>query len=127
MQIDDLLEKYGFCARHVLDGLTGYGRRQEADEIARVTGFESDPDLAVRFEPTNSRAMSCTRVNNHERPARRIYFNRLWRDDPDQHIVDRPRQRPPIDDEFHVVVKHVRRSLGQILTKLISALTHDVQ
>src|SRR5262249_13090552 len=127
MQIDDPLEKHGFCARHILDGLTGYGLRQEADEVAWMPGFEGYTNLAIGLETPNPGAMSRARVHDHERAARRVCFNRLRRNDPHQRIVDGSLKRPPIDDELNVIVEHVWRGLGQMLTELISALTHDVQ
>jgi hypothetical protein len=71
--------------------------------------------------------MSRTRVNNHKGTARRLYFNRLRRHDSHEDIVDRSLKRPPIENKLHVIVKHVRRSLDQMLAKLISALAHHVQ
>src|SRR5262249_6331824 len=126
MQIDDSLEKNGFCARHILDGLTGYGLRQETNEVAWVPSFEGYTNLAVRFEPANPGAMSRARVHNHERAARRVCFNRLRRNDPHERIIDGSLQRPPIDDKLNVIVEHVWRGLGQMRTELISPLAHDV-
>ena len=72
MQRDDLFEKYRLGAGDVLDRLAGHGIGQEADEIARVTGLECDADFAVGLEPADAGAVPGARIDDDERPARRV-------------------------------------------------------
>ena len=58
--------------------------------------------------------------------ARRIDLDARGRNDPHEHIVDRPLERAAVDDELDLVVEHVRRGLGQMLAILVAALAHDV-
>src|SRR5262249_62055907 len=90
MQRGGLFEKDRLGARDVLDCLPGNGIGQEADEIAGMAGLEGHADFAVRFESADSRPMSGARVDDDERPARRIEFDTRRRDDPPQAPVDRP-------------------------------------
>jgi hypothetical protein len=92
MALDDLLDKAGLRLTHILDRLTGYRLRQKADKIARVAGGERDPDLAVVLHAANAGAVPGARVKNDEWPLARVDCNTLWRDDPNQPIIDRSRQ-----------------------------------
>ena len=69
MERHDLLDEDRFGARDVLDGLTRHRVREEADEIAGVTGLKGDADLAVGLEAANAGAVAGTRVDDHERPS----------------------------------------------------------
>ena len=62
--VDDLFKEDRLCARDILDGLARHWFRQEADEIAGMTGLERDADLAVGFEPADARAMPCARIDD---------------------------------------------------------------
>ncbi len=126
VQRDDLFEEYRFGAGNVLDGLARHRIGQEADEIAGMAGLEGDADLAVGLEAADARAMAGARIDDDERPARRIDLNALRRNDPHEPIVDRPLQRAAVNDELDLVIEHMRRSLGQMLAILIAALAHDV-
>ena len=126
MQGDDLFEEYRFGARDVLDGLARHGLRQEADEIAGMTGLERDADFAVGLEAADAGAMSRARVDHDKGPARRIDFDAGRRNDPHQDIIDGPVERAAVNDKLDLVVEHVRRGLGQMLAVLVAALAHDV-
>ena len=102
MQRDDLFEEDRFGARDVLDGLARHRIRQEADEIAGMAGLEGDADLAVGLEAADARAVAGARIDDDERPARRIDLDALRRNDAHQHVVDRPLERAAVDDEFHL-------------------------
>src|SRR4051794_33573298 len=127
MKVDHLLQEHGFRPRDVLDGLSDHGLRQEADEVAGMTSLEGCPNLAVGFEAANARAMPGTWIDDNERPALRIYFYVLRRDDPGQNIVDRAIQRPPIDKEFRLKFENVRGNSGQVLAILIATLAHHIE
>ena len=126
MQGDDLFQEYRFCARDVLDGLAGHGVRQEADEIAGMPGLERHPDFAVGLEPADAGAVPGARVDDHERPPRRIDLDPRRRNHPHEGVIDRPFERAAVDDELDLVVEHMRGGLGQVFTILIAALAHDV-
>ena len=126
MQGDDLLEEDRLGAGDVLDGLPRHGIRQEADEIAGMPGLERDADLAVGLEAADPGAVPGARIDDDERPAFRIDLDARRRNDADERIVDRPRERAAVDDELDLVVEHVRRGLGEVLAVLIAALAHDI-
>ena len=127
MQRDDLFEEHRLGARDVLDGLARHGIGQEADEITGMAGLERDADLAVGLEAADAGTMPGARIDDHERPARRIDFDvRGGGTTLDERVVDRPLERAAVDDELDLVVEHVRRGLGQVLAVLVAALAHDV-
>ena len=126
MQRDDLFEKDRLGARDVLDGLARHGVGQEADEIAGMAGLEGDADLAVGLEAADAGAVSGARIDDDERPPRRIDLDARRRNDAHEAVVDRPIERAAVDDELDLVVEHMRRGLGQVLAVLVAALAHDV-
>ena len=69
---DDLFEEDRLRARDVADGLARHGVGQEADEIAGMPRLERHADLAVGLEAADARAMPGARVDDDERPPRRI-------------------------------------------------------
>jgi hypothetical protein len=90
MQRNDPFEKNRLGARDILDGLARHGLRQEADEVARVSGFERNADLALGFESADARAVPGAGVDDDERPPRRIDLHARWRNDFHQAVVHRP-------------------------------------
>ncbi len=82
MQRDDLLEEDRLGARDVLDGLARHRIGQEADEIAGMAGLERDADLAVGLEAADAGTMPGARVDDDERPPRRIDLDARRRNDP---------------------------------------------
>ena len=126
MQRDDLFEEHRLGARDVLDGLAGHGVRQEADEIAGMPGFERDADFAVGLEPADAGAVAGARIDDDERPPRRIEFDARRRNDPHQAVVDRTIELSAVHDELDLVVEHMRSGLGHVLAILIAALAHYV-
>ena len=91
-----------------------------------MAGLERHADLAVGLEAADAGAMPGARIDDDERPARRIDFDALRRNDPHQRVVDRPLERAAVDDELDLVVEHMRSGLGQMLAVLVAALAHDV-
>src|SRR5262245_7894707 len=126
MEGDDLFKENRLGARDVLDCLTGNGLGQEADEVARMPGFERNANLAVGLEPADSRAVTCARIDDHKRPERRVELYAPRWDDPHQAVIDRPIQLPTVDNELNLVMKHMGDSLLEVLAILKPALSHDV-
>ncbi len=91
-----------------------------------MAGFECHADFAVGLEPADAGAVPGARIDDDERPARQIDFDPRRRNDPHQAVIDRPFQRPAVDDQLHLVVEHMRSGLGQVFSILIAALAHDV-
>ncbi len=127
MQGDNLLDKDGLRSRDVLDGLTGHRFGQETDEVAGMAGFHCHANLAVGLEAADSRPMTRTRVNHHERTALVINRHATWRRNSYQRVVDRPRKRSAVDDQFDFVVEDVGRRLSDVFAVLQSALAHDIE
>jgi hypothetical protein len=126
MQGGDFLEKTRLGACDVLDRLAGNGIGEEADEIAGVTGFECDADFAVGLESPNPRAVPGARVDDDERPSRRVDLGARRRNDPHEPVVDGSIKRLAAEDQLHFVVEHIWHGLGQVFAILIAALAHDV-
>jgi hypothetical protein len=126
MQGCDLLKKYGFGARDVLDRLAGNRIGQKADEIAGMPRIQGDPDLAVGLEAGDAGTMACARIDDDEWAAARIDGDAFRRNDAHKPIVNRALQRSRVEYEFRVVAQHMWRGFGQMLSILIAALTHDI-
>ena len=77
MQRDDFFDENRFGARDVLDRLSGHRFGQKADEVAGMTRFHRDADLAVRLEAANAGSVPRARIDHHERPALEIDFHAL--------------------------------------------------
>ena len=88
--------------------------------------MKRDADLAVGLEAADARAVPGARIDDDERPPRRIDLDARRRHDPHEAVVDRPLERAAVDDELDLVVEHVRRGLGQVLAILVAALAHHV-
>src|SRR5262249_50622627 len=91
-----------------------------------MPGLERDPNFAVRLESADARAMPGTRIDDNERPASRVNLNPFGRHDPGKDIIDRPLERAPVENKLDFIFEHVGDGLGQVLTVLIAALTHEV-
>src|SRR5262245_15627562 len=92
-----------------------------------MTRVECYSDFAVGLEPADARTVSCARIHDHERPAALVNFGTLGRDDPNEHIVDRPRTFSAIDDGLDAILQDVRRVLVKPLTIGVSPPPHDVE
>ena len=121
-----LLDENRFCASNVVDCLTRNGFGQKSNEIARMAGLERDTDFAIGLEASNSGTVPGTWIDNDEGPQLWIDFDARGRNYPHQHIVDRTLQCASIDDQFGLVIEHVRRRFGHVLAILVPALTHDI-
>ena len=126
VQFRNLFQEHCFGARDILDRLARHRLRQEADEIAWVPGFKSDADLAVGLEAANTGAVAGARIDNDKWPARRIDLDAGRRDNPHKAVVDRLVELAAVDDEFDLIIEHVRSGFGQMLAILIAALPHHI-
>ena len=88
--------------------------------------LERHADLAVGLEAADARAMPGARVDDDERPPRRIKLDGRRRDHFHEAVVDRTIKRPAVDEELDLIVEHVRSGLGQVLAVLVAALAHHV-
>src|SRR6476661_5156497 len=68
VQFKNFLKEYAFGARNILDGLSRHRLWQKADEVAGVTRFQFDADLAVGLEAADARAVARARVDDDKRP-----------------------------------------------------------
>src|SRR5262249_25417012 len=126
MERGGLLEKNRLGARDILDGLAGHGIRQEADEIAGMPGLECHADFAVGLEAADAGAVAGARVDDDERPARRVGLEPRRRNPLQEAVVARPLERPAVDEQLPLVVEYVWNRLGEVFAILVAALAHDV-
>src|SRR5262252_1267830 len=126
VQRGDLLEKNRLGAGDILDGLARHGVRQESDEIAGMPGLECNADFAVGLEAADAGTMPGARIDDDERPARRVEFDTRRRNYSHETVVDRPLERPAVEHQLHFVIEHVGNGLGEVFAILIAALAHDV-
>ena len=126
MQRDHLLEERRLGSAHVLEGLAGHRIRQEADEVAWVACLHGHADFAVSLEATDAGTVTGARIDDHERPALQIDFDPFRGHDANKSIIDRSCEHTAVEDQFAVIIEHVRRGLGQMLAVLIAALAHHV-
>jgi hypothetical protein len=70
--------------------------------------------------------MPGARVDDDERPPRRINLDGRRRHHFHEAVVDRTIKRPAVDEKLDLVVEHVRSGLGQVLAVLVAALAHHV-
>src|SRR5262249_8528073 len=126
VQVGDLLEEVAFGASHVLERLTRFGVSAEADEVARVTGAHGDADLAVDLEAADARPVSGARIEDDERAFASIDRHPGRRHDAYQEIVDRPIERPPVQDHLVLEDEQWRLALVLVIEERVTPLPHDV-
>src|SRR5689334_24383426 len=114
MKGNHLLQKQGFRAPDILDRLAGHGIGEETDEIARMTSLQGNTDFAVRLEPADPRTVPGARVDHHEGTPRGLGHDSFWSNNSDENIIDRPRERAAVHDEFDLEFEHVRGALGEV-------------
>ena len=91
-----------------------------------MTRLEGDADLAVGLEAADAGPVPGTRIDDDERPARRIDFDTRRRNDSHEPIIDRAIKRSAVEHQLDLIVEHMGNRLGQMLAVLIAALAHDV-
>ena len=127
MELDHALEEGGLGHHDVLDRLPGHRLGQEAHEVAGMTGAHGDADLAVGLEAADPRTVAGARVDDDERPLALIHGDAGGRDDPRQHVVHRPRQRPAVHDQLGLELQDVGRLHRHVLEILVAPLPQDVE
>src|SRR5262245_33017875 len=126
MQLYDFFKKYGFRLCDVLNCLTRHRLGQEANKIARMAGLHGNPDFTVGFETANAWPVPGTGVDNDERPARLVDCNAVRRNDAHEGVIDGTRKGAAVENEFSLVVQHMRCGLGEMLAVGVPSLTHNV-
>ena len=127
MAHDHLPNKASLCLAYVLDRLTGHRVRQKTDEVAGMACRERDPDLAVVLHAADTGAMPGARVKNNERPLARVDRGAFGWDDPQQSVINRPRQRAPIEHELGLKAQHIRRLPGIVLDAIVATLAQYIK
>mgnify|MGYP003694095907 CR=1 FL=1 len=92
-----------------------------------MAGFHRHADLAVGLEAADSRPVTGTRIDHHERTALVINLHATWRSNAHQRVVDRSLKRSAVDDQFNRIVEDMRRGFGDMFAVLQSALAHDIE
>ena len=72
-------------------------------------------------------AVPGARIENNERPLARIDRSARGRNDPHQGVIDRLRQRAPVEHEFGLEAQHMRRLAGVVLEIIVAALAQHVE
>ena len=122
MKRDHALEKRGLRVRDIFNRLPGHGIGQEPDEVAGVTGVESNAHLALRLESANAGTVTGARIDNDEWTLVCIDLDTIRRHDAYQHIVHGPWQLAAVHDELAAEFEHMRRSLCGMLAIALTTL-----
>ena len=122
-----VLDEDRLSATDILDRLPRHRLRQEADEVAGVTGRERHADLAVLLHAADAGAVAGARIDDDDRRLRRIDLRAGGRNDADQRVVHRPLQRAAVAHQLGLEVQHVRNLLGAVLQIDVAALSQDIE
>ena len=122
-----LLDERRLGGAHVLDGLPRHRLRQETDEIAGMAGGKGDADLALLLHAADAGAVARPRIDHDERRLGGIDHRALGRDDVDQSIVDRSRQRAAIAHHIEPEAEHVRRRALGAIEIGVAPLVQDIE
>ena len=106
---DDLFDEDRLGASNIFDRLTRHGLRQKSNEVARMAGFKCNADFAVGLESANSRTVTGARIDDDKGPQLRIDVDAVGRDNPHKSVIYRPLKLTAIDNQFHLVIEHMRR------------------
>src|SRR5262249_56782246 len=115
-------EKCALAPSHILDRLAGHGFGEKAYKITGMPSVKRHADFAIGLEAANTRAVPGTWIDDNERSAPRVNLNRPRRDDAGQDVIDPAVERPAVDNKLYLVLKHVRRRLGQMFRIMIATL-----
>ena len=121
------LEKSSLGLGDVLDCLARHWLGKEADEVAGMTGLESNADLTLRLETADTRTMAGARIDDDERPLVLVDFDAGRRRYTDQNVVHGTRQSAAVHDDFATELEDVRSELGNLFLTLDAALVEDVE
>ena len=127
MQLSDLLDKDGVCARDVLDPLSLHRRSRKACEIDRVPGLERFADLARLLEAANPRSLAGARIYDEDGALAVVDLDALRRDDAEQRVVDRMGQLRRRASPARCRRSGPKYAVRQHLLALVAALAQDVQ
>jgi hypothetical protein len=86
-----------------------------------MAGIHGHPYLTIGLETSDTWPMPRTRIDDDEGPSMSVDLYALWRNNPDQRIIDRLRQLPAVNDKLRCEVEDVRRRLSEVLAILIAA------
>src|SRR5215471_21053021 len=126
MQVNDFLQKFCFGAANIFDRLARHRIGKKSDEVARVAGPQRDANFTVGFEAADSGPVASTWIDDHKRSSTRIDFDTLRRNNSDKCVIYRAIKLAAVDNEFKVVIKHIRRCLREMLAILVATLAHDI-
>ena len=127
MQRDHAFEERRLGARDVLNCLSWHGFRQEADEVAGMTGIEGNPNLTLRLEAADTGPVAGARINDDEWTFVRVDFDAFGRHDAYQHIVHWPRQLAAVHDELTAEFQHMRCGFCCMRSIAFAALVQHIE
>jgi len=127
MAARDLLEELGLGAGDVEQGLTLDRFGLEGDEVDRMAGAQRDTDLGVRLEAADAGAMAGARVDDHDRPPRRIHHRAIRRQDAQQRVIAGLRQVAAVDQQLMFELQQRRLAGAQVVEEHVAAFPHRVQ
>jgi hypothetical protein len=127
VELPDLADECGLGAHHVGESLARLGMRAEHDEIDRMAVVQRDADLTVGLEAADARAMAGPGVDDHIGTLPVLHLDAAGRQDLEQHLVGRARQRLAVEDDLVVVDEHRRRAGLLMRLVLLSPFAQDVE
>ncbi len=127
MQLGNLLDEDGQCARDVFDPLSLDRLSGKAGEIDGMPGLKCVADLAYRFEAADPRSLPGTRIDDEDRALAVIDFGAVRRNDAQERVVDRMRQFVAAHHQLAIVDQDRGHAARQHILMLVTALAQDVQ
>jgi hypothetical protein len=91
--------------------------------MARLEGHS---DLTVSLEASNPGTMAGAGIDDDEWAPRWIDFNSGRWNDARECVIHWLMKPPAVDYKLDLIIKHMRRRLGEMLAILVAALAHDV-
>ena len=88
---------------------------------------QRDADLAVGLEAADAGAVAGARIDDHVGALPVLHLDALRRQDLEQHLVGRPRQRLAVEGDLVVVDEHRRRAGRFVHDVLIGPFAQDVE
>ncbi|MCE3250881.1 MAG: hypothetical protein K0R41_4706, partial [Geminicoccaceae bacterium] len=126
MQLAHLADEQDLGAADVLDRLPGLGLREEGHEVDRMARPHRHADLALLLEAADAGAMPGARVDDHERPLRRIAGLAPPGLDAHERVVHRSLELTTVDHHLVVEDQHGRLAGLVVLDRLVAALSQHV-
>ncbi len=116
-----------FGAAYIFDGLLRFRQRQEANEIARVAGFQHHANLAVLLHAADAGTMAGARIEHNEGPLARFRLDAVGRLDAQQDVIDGARHFAAVHHHLEIEVQHMRRDLRGARIALVAALAQHIE